>query len=1065
MREMPHSINGDLDLIRTLLIDKQGHVEEAARLEQLCLLMRVEISRDDILLWPELMLNMPPTQEHDQCIYADVEAHTSFPSLLDEFLHYLISRCFSGVPAQIARLATTHTQDSYLRADDSLSLSQELLNAFCQRMERVVILRAFSFIAGHIQVPQVRQKVFLLGFEVVNSVEHKAYSQSLAEALSNFLLLSASDIWSAIRKDAARQIVTLSESKTPFYTAKDVDKLLSGLLSMASAPEESCEAKKTAWRSKHGALMMLCNLLRCIRVTELSVQNQIGAMKVCQSIKGKNAAVRHTHLLYSFGSNIFFPRHLPSSLIVLGKKVLYRCLLHEQQDVREQAANALSLYIKLCDDTTRVITFQELVSKLHIMNTDKLNEATLVDQPTQNVSLSYRDLSDQIVPKLLDCHVAEGYLNALVQVIPSLTCEFLLRHWDFINSTLDRYVMHVASSVRQKASLIIDALIHKAVKEIDTPDDKIIDGPALALTLLIQILTTLKDGNAQPFQDSCSWQGKEGRLLCIEVITNILGRDLLLGVEYPNSNLLATPHEKCPHRWNKAGRLRPLYADQDLKLWQWAHEEPHYATWLISDRKECIEWQQNHIAHRNTDNGRRLTIVDLLNLHLKQEGFETDACYKPFWRKVFTGFLHQTMCCCDFKQFELQRMIKQTLGGLVRMLLWLELCDEPNKDDGCCIDLLKEELLASGNQQMIRWVVRFLCFHIRYLQEHLATEDQDEATTTHIITHLISKANALVNELTTTITNVDLFDSSSSTDSEAWVMALQALIAAFIVLPKQQIHESLFVLVQQALDIISICQTCDLALKGEFGPHCKTISLSIQCNQSSLDRISSISLVRMIPSFVIAYTGKVPEVGAELSSERPWRLLRIISSWLLSDDSLRWITISRTDAHWYLLEGLQMLFVPPHLEEKHQDFMQCCLTVTEEFCKNSRNLNTIAVHQLCKICETIWTYQNCSVQSRVLSILVSIWLHTERNRTGGESSVWADWDEEEAGTVTNTDTKVSMPGDKEVLNATFESIRALGHEHLAQLLSNMQESLTQDFTKTCLGMPADGDGIDEVSLL
>lgn len=732
------------------------------------------------------------------------------------------------------------------------------------------MIRAFSFIVGHIQVPQIRQKVFLLGFEVVNGVEHKAYSQSLAEALSSFLLLGASDIWSAVRKDTAGQIERLSRSKTPLYTAKDVDKLLDRLLLIASAPEESHEAKKTAWRSKHGALMMLCKLLCCFRVSELPTPNQIGAVTVSQSIRGKYAAARHTRVTYSFGSHILFPRHLPRSLIESGKKVLYRCLLHEQQNVREQAANALSLFINLCDNTTRVTTFQELLSKLHLMNADKSNE----DSGAHNV------------PKLLDCHVAEGYLDALVQVIPSLDCEFLLRHWSFINSTLDRYVMHVASSVRQKASLIIEALMHKAIQKIDTSDKDGNDAPGLAMTLLIEIITTIKNGTAQPLQDLCLWQGREGQLLCVETITNILGRDLLLSFEYPETKLLATPHVKNSHRWNQGDCLHLSSADQDLKLWQWAHEESHHATWMIDNLGVCISWQRNHLAHRSVDNGRRSTIVDLINVDIQQNRSDTSCSYRSFWKKVFTGFLQQIMCCCTFKQFELQRMIKQTLGGLVRLLLWLEICDKPDENGDCCIDILKEEVVASGNPQMTRWVVRFLCFHIRFLQEHLAIEDQDTAGTTKLITHLINVAISIVTELLSTTTNADLFDSNSFSDNEAWVMAIQAPIAAFVVISSHKTHTSHLNLVHQALDIISVCQTRVSPSAEALKQHCKPISLSIQCNRNSLDRILSISLVRMIPSFVAAYLEETHEMKPEVSSERSWKLLQIISGWLLSEDSV-----------------------------------------------------------------------------------------------------------------------------------------------------------------------------------
>ncbi|ETV69551.1 hypothetical protein H257_14787 [Aphanomyces astaci] len=129
---------------------------------------------------------------------------------------------------------------------------------------------------------------------------------------------------------------------------------------------------------------------------------------------------------------------------------------------------------------------------------------------------------------------AEGLLDVAAQLVPHIPLPFLTKHWQVVFPTCEKYVMHVASTVRQKSAGLIGALATLSTTSIE------------AIPLLASILESLAlpcsqhpDANQREF----FWQRMEGRLMGIDSLVHVLGVNKLTSI---SSQLLAPPTKPAP---------------------------------------------------------------------------------------------------------------------------------------------------------------------------------------------------------------------------------------------------------------------------------------------------------------------------------------------------------------------------------------------------------------------------------------------------------------------------------------------------------------------------------------
>ncbi|KDO19644.1 hypothetical protein SPRG_14544 [Saprolegnia parasitica CBS 223.65] len=184
--------------------------------------------------------------------------------------------------------------------------------------------------------------------------------------------------------------------------------------------------------------------------------------------------------------------HLPSILLTDLKPAVYSAMKNEQLSVREHATAAMTNYVAISDPFTQIGTFQEVISKLHLHSPHDV----------------------------LPAAHADGLLDVAAQLVPHIPIVFLAKHWHVVFPTCEKYIMHLASTVRQKSSLLVRAL---ATLSVEAPSDT-------SLRLLQSILTSLATPcsvHPDAAQRDFFWQRLEGRLMSLDAVLSLLGHHQL----------------------------------------------------------------------------------------------------------------------------------------------------------------------------------------------------------------------------------------------------------------------------------------------------------------------------------------------------------------------------------------------------------------------------------------------------------------------------------------------------------------------------------------------------------
>ncbi|KAJ0406271.1 hypothetical protein P43SY_007059 [Pythium insidiosum] len=439
-------------------------------------------------------------------------------------------------------------------------------------------------------------------------------SRDSCEPLSRLLELGLCDVWSAIRKDTARSVASILYS---FPDLERVDEFIDTLIKIVTSDD---------WKASDGALLGLDALITRIDVEHIakSASRDAQPCSVHELIKGPFSAQGPTTFFHLGKLHRKLPQ-LPRSLVSRLKPALYRSLQHDQVSVRETAAQCLAHFVAICDDSMRVLTFQEVISKLNRLS------------PTE-----FRDdiaTEDDANAELLDSTEAEGLLDVLARLLPSLSIAFLVKHWAVIFPTLERYVVHIASSVRQRSSLVISALIElcqqRHQSRISAPRDSSSESEQPEMELLTNILLAL--ARCEPARYSICWQRLEGRLLSIDVVVTRLGKELMLRHLGRDGACSTTP-----------SRRRTQTPSVDC--WLPFSVLPH-ASWSVLETDDEQRFCSNPKA----------TVIEGVDAWLKKHRASAET--QRFWEDVIRGWIEQTQHAFESTQFELRRISRQLLPG------------------------------------------------------------------------------------------------------------------------------------------------------------------------------------------------------------------------------------------------------------------------------------------------------------------------------------------------------------------------------------------------------------------
>ncbi|KAH7473945.1 uncharacterized protein KRP23_8083 [Phytophthora ramorum] len=592
--------------VRRLLL-AEGHDEELGAFRRL---LQPRISSEKLQIDVTLLSCESPVLQFD----SDDECRNNSQSLLEDLLLYLVVRKFR---------ATTDSAGGkvILGIDQQISVDWEgrdvaEFQSFVDVLHGLLLdnewdaaaISSLNKVVKRIQDPRARQRFLTFAFQILRQASQSKAARAgssppfdvkFFDEAVRLLLLGVTDLWSAIRKDCAKNAAAIAFE---FPSLNHIEQFMDSLLGVAvgSRSVSADKTQVTAWTEREGALLALSDLLRSIKMDSTSPQPENPkTSQVKEDIKGILGVRQSPAVRYRLGLN---ERHtftqLPRCLVQTLKPAIYQCLRHDQLTVRQLAARCLVEYAALCETPTRLLIFQEVISKLNRMNrNDKVDESDGIANTSES--------------ELLDAFEAEGLLDVLARMAPCLPSRFLLRHWKFVFPTLEKYVMHIASSVRQKSSSVVLALAKLGLSGIQqgkSVDDELEPSANSAfdeasLKLIEQMLLSLSNKRRDAI-DFC-WQQREGRLLSIEVLMNVLGESL---VTCQSNELL---------RWKpvptnlRQGRSTSL---SHLQAVQWAHDQAQRATWVLNDNEVEEEPENLSIVQTKIKDA---TYANLLDIYLQ----------------------------------------------------------------------------------------------------------------------------------------------------------------------------------------------------------------------------------------------------------------------------------------------------------------------------------------------------------------------------------------------------------------------------------------------------------------
>ncbi|KAF4045078.1 hypothetical protein GN244_ATG02460 [Phytophthora infestans] len=937
------------------------------------LLLQPQGSLSEQVLDLELLSSEPPALPCD----ANDEGRNSSQSLLEDLLLHFTIQNFRAAAGSVGDKLVLGIDPQTLEHWEQINVQQSAkLRNFVETLHGLLLksewnaasISTLSRVVKRLQDPQTRQRFLSFAFQILrlslqpktSETETKVFDEAV-----RLLLLGVTDLWSAIRKDCAKMAALIAYE---FSSLSHIEQFMDSLLCVAigSRSVSTDKSQVTAWTEREGALLALSALLRSIEMDStsqpLAVNADVRTSQVKDDIKGMLGIRQLPVVKYRLGAN---GRHtftqLPRCLVQTLKPVMYQCLRHDQLSVRQLSAQCLVGYASLCEEPTRLLIFQEVISKLNRINrNEKVSESDTAADP---------DESD-----LLDAFEAEGLLDVLARMAPCLPSTFLLKHWKFVFPTLEKYVMHIASSVRQKSSSVVLALAKQSRSATS--------GDEASLKLMVQMLLSLSKQLTD--ESGLCWQRKEGRLLSIEVLINALGGSLLTSCK-----LLRWKPETAKSRQRQASSFT------DLQTFTWAHDQAQSSTWVDSN-----EVDGDHCESKVESESLVHEISAWVERNNGQNGFPASG--HDFWRQVSRGFIAQTKEAFESSQFELRRISRQVLSGLLRLVVWT---DQLNF-------FSSTELVAEEAERSWSWTcVKSIVMHLRYLEESvIALGDSVEVAT----------SLKLTTDWKTVWLGLMTLESGAQSqpiDTEAMAAKVEAKVVAFLsvgpeVDPPRQVPR----LLDGALRLIHGQLPNSMQMIEIEGP---TVSID-----TSLDRQFCIFLVPLLPAVVstlralderherssssVSYG--TPPREADLSWNSRWLCLeRIILTWLSCDDMFRWITLSKSEAQFQLLESLSVLLhfskvrLSPIEESEEVDRIVQCLEDTFAHFR----LPDTSYFFLMNIYLQLWIrcFKNSSHGTvKVIVAVAQLYSHRQpsltvldakSSSTGLSAKSWDDWDGDE----------------------------------------------------------------------
>jgi len=171
-------------------------------------------------------------------------------------------------------------------------------------------------------------------------------------------------------------------------------------------------------------------------------------------------------------------------------EVLFQRLAHEQLTVRESSIKAFASLLSRSDEATTISTLMQTLESL-------------------KSGAGHGEIQLGEV-RLLSAGQAEGALGLGLTILKQIPADLLTLHWRACVDTLDKYLAHPASTVRQTTSTIFECVAGR------------VTSTGSMLPTVMGVLTKGCDNSSS--DQRLTWEWREGRLLAFELILRRLVR-------------------------------------------------------------------------------------------------------------------------------------------------------------------------------------------------------------------------------------------------------------------------------------------------------------------------------------------------------------------------------------------------------------------------------------------------------------------------------------------------------------------------------------------------------------
>ena len=343
----------------------------------------------------------------------------------------------------------------------------------------------------------MRDRTFKCLFEWLKTAPAQVALAEHYDQVEAVIIAGLTDVWSAIRKACAARLLGLEHNLKHSH-----------MMQLYKSCVAICHRADITWQAREGAIMGITAIVRRFRIELREPTDDAFTPRKSMHRRTQSGGSLHPDAVLTVDGDDFcapaLPADISSTLAVVG----FASLADPQLSVRAVATKAFAVYLSRSSHRETVKAFGEVIGRL-------------------------RGGGKPACLQLLGAYEAEGLLSLCAVLVKVLTVDWLYSHWSSYAPTLQTYLGHEASTVRQSASRIFFYVMAKDGGDLGLAQLIFADltggwlvpvSPRADLSRRVNdtgVTTgTFEESLAAANTGAHAWEWKEGRLLAYELVLN-----------------------------------------------------------------------------------------------------------------------------------------------------------------------------------------------------------------------------------------------------------------------------------------------------------------------------------------------------------------------------------------------------------------------------------------------------------------------------------------------------------------------------------------------------------------